>query len=174
MKKSIVILIVWILVFGMTGCSIFGGEPTTEATVYAPDLTFQTMDGGTVKLSELMGKPVFLNFWASWCSPIKAEMPLFQEKYEELGDKVEFVVVCLVDGLTETVETGKAYIQEKGYTFPVYFDTTNQANEIYGVNAIPTSFFIAPDGAVLAYCTGALTEENFDEGIRRVTTAADA
>ena len=77
-------------------------------------------------------------------------------------------MVALIDGTTETVDSAKAYIDQQGYTFPVCFDVKNQANEIYGVNAIPTSFFIVPDGAVLGHATGAITEEGFNEGIRRI------
>lgn len=172
MKRLLAILIVLILLPMFCGCGLLNMTQPTEQTVYAPDLTFQTADGKTVKLSEHFGKPIVLNFWASWNSANKSELPLFQEKYEELGEEVVFMVVCVADGTTETVESGQAYIDKMGYTFPVYFDTKDQASSVYGVNVIPTSFFIAPDRAVLGYATGALTEESFTEGIQRILPSA--
>ena len=171
MKKFLILSLAVFMLLTCFGCGKVGDEPT-DPVVYAPDLSFTDMNGQTVKLSDFKGKPIVLNFWASWCGPCKSEMPLFQEKYEELGDKVQFLVVALVDGTTETVDTAKAYIAKQGYTFPVYFDEKNQANEIYGVNAIPTSFFIATDGAVLGHGTGALTKQGFEEGIRRILPSA--
>lgn len=171
MKKIVSLVLVLLLVCACTGCFMANGSTTDESVVYAPELTFLDSEGNTVKLTDYFGKPIVLNFWASWCTPCKSEMPVFQEKYEELCDRVTFLVVCVVDGMTETVESGQAYIDKMGYTFPVYFDTTNQAGSVYGVNAIPTSFFIAPDGAVLGYATGALSEEVFMEGIRRILPA---
>lgn len=171
MKKIVSLVLVLVLALSCAGCFMADGSPTDESVVYAPELTFLDMEGNTVKLTDYFGKPMVLNFWASWCSPCKSEMPLFQEKYEEYGDEVNFLIVALVDGTTETVESAKAYIEQKKYTFPVYFDTKNQASEIYGVNAIPTTFFIAPDGAVLGYATGAVTEKIFEDGMNRIMPA---
>jgi peroxiredoxin len=79
-----------------------------------------------------------------------------------------FLAVALIDGSEETVESAKAYMEKSGYTFPIYFDMSNQVNEVYGVNSIPATFFIAPDGVIVGYASGTLTEDGFDDGINRI------
>ena len=89
---------------------------TQEASNLAPDFTVYDLEGNAHKLSDFRGKPVLLNFWASWCGPCQMEMPDFQKYYESHGDKVNFVIVNLTDGQQETVESASAFIAEKGYT----------------------------------------------------------
>lgn len=170
MKRAFSILIIISLLL-LSGCGILDGVVPTEGTVYAPDMTVLTADGDTVKLSSFSGRPIILNFWASWHDLCKSQLQMLQEKYDELGDDVVFLAVCIADGKRETVETGKAFMKEGGYTFSAYFDTSNLATEVYGVTAIPTTFFIAPDNMVLGYAAGLLTEEGLDEGIRRITSS---
>ncbi|MBO5166568.1 MAG: TlpA family protein disulfide reductase [Lachnospiraceae bacterium] len=131
----------------------------------APDFTVYTATGDEVHLSDFVGKPVILNFWASWCGPCKSEMPLFQEMYDTYGEEIAFVVVNLTDGYSETVETAQAYIDEAGYTFPVYFDTDQDAAYTYYVMSIPTTYFIDAEGNMIAYGQGALSEESFKQGL---------
>lgn len=131
----------------------------------APDFTVYTIAGDEVHLSDFVGKPVILNFWASWCGPCKSEMPLFQEMYDTYGEEIAFVVVNLTDGYSETVETAQAYIDEAGYTFPVYFDTDQDAAYTYYVMSIPTTYFIDAEGNMIAYGQGALSEESFKQGL---------
>ena len=170
MKRAVAVLVA-IMLLMLSGCGLVGGVIPTEGTVYAPDMTVLTADGDEVKLSSFRGQPIILNFWSSWHGPCKSQLQMFQEKYDELDDDVVLLAVCLVDGKTETLETGKVYMKENGYTFPAYFDTSNLATEVYGATAIPTTFFIAADGAVLGYAAGLLTEEEFDEGIQRITSS---
>lgn len=134
----------------------------------APDFTAYDADGNAIKLSDMEGKPVVLNFWASWCPPCKGEMPHFDEVHAELGDEVQFMMVDLVDGGRETVETGATYIKEQGYGFPVYFDTDGEGNYIYGVRSIPTTIFIDKDGNVVASAQGAIDEATLRKGISMV------
>ena len=141
---------------------------SSSEAVMAPDFTVFDGEGNPVSFSDFSGKPVVINFWATWCGYCVKEMPSFENAFEEFGDEVVFMMINVTDGYQETKEDAAKFVEEKGYTFPVYFDVKNQANEIYGVNAIPTSFFIAPDGAVLGHATGAITEEGFNEGIRRI------
>ena len=100
-------------------------EESTENPNLAPDFTVFDIDGNAVKLSDFQGKPVILNFWASWCGPCKAEMPDFEKKYKELGDKVQFLMVNITSG--DDFETAKDYIAQQGYQFPVFYDTTGEA-----------------------------------------------
>lgn len=124
----------------------------------AKDFTVIDVDGKEVSLSDFKGKPVVVNFWASWCPPCKVEMPYFNEVYKELGDEVQFMMVDLVDGSRETVDTAKAFIKENGYEFPVFFDTDQNAAIAYGIYSIPTSIFIDAEGKVVRSITGTMTK----------------
>lgn len=131
----------------------------------APDFTVYDLEGNAHKLFDFRGKPVLLNFWASWCGPCQMEMPDFQKFYESHGDKVNFVIVNLTDGQQETVETASAFITEKGYTFPVYYDTDIDAAAKYGVNAVPVSYFIDAEGHFVAWAQGALSADMLQQGM---------
>ena len=131
----------------------------------APDFTVYDLEGNAHKLSDFRGKPVLLNFWASWCGPCQMEMPDFQKYYESHGDKVNFVIVNLTDGQQETVESASAFIAEKGYTFPVYYDTDIDAAVKYGVSAVPVSYFIDAEGYFVAWAQGALSADMLQQGM---------
>ena len=141
---------------------------TEEKGSEAPDFTVYDLEGNAYKLSDFRGKPVLLNFWASWCGPCQMEMPDFQKFYETHGDKVNFVIVNLTDGQQETVESASAFIAEKGYTFPVYYDTDIDAAMKYGVSAVPVSYFIDAEGYFVAWAQGALSADMLQQGMDMV------
>ena len=134
----------------------------------APDFTVYDIDGDAVSLSDFIGKPVIINFWASWCGPCKMEMPEFEEKYEELGGDIQFLMVNLTDGNRETIDTASAFIEESGYTFPLYFDTDQDAAYTYGVYSIPSTYFIGADGSAVAMAQGAIDGSILDQGISMI------
>ena len=136
--------------------------------VKAPDFTVADMDGNSVKLSDMFGKPIVLNFWASWCGPCRNEMPEFNEAYEELKDEIIFMMVDLVDGRRETVEIGKKFIEEQGYTFPVYFDTNQDAANTYGIMYLPTTLFIDKDGYIVTGAQGSIDGASLKKGIEMI------
>ena len=140
------------------------GETEARANT-APDFTVYDLEGNAHKLSDFRGKPVLLNFWASWCGPCQMEMPDFQKFYESHGDKVHFVIVNLTDGQQETVESASKFIAEKGYTFPVYYDTDIDAAMKYGVSAVPVSYFIDAEGNFVAWAQGALNADMLQQGM---------
>ena len=131
----------------------------------APDFTVYDQQGNPVKLSDMIGKPVVLNFWASWCGPCRSEMPDFDEVWRELGDEVVFMIVNLTDGTYETVASAQSFIDSMGYSFPVYFDITEEAAYEYQIVSIPTTFFISARGNLIAYAEGALDGETLKYGI---------
>ena len=131
----------------------------------APEFTVYDLEGNAHKLSDFRGKPVLLNFWASWCGPCQSEMPDFQDFYEKYGEEVHFVIVNLTDGQQETVESASAFIAEKGYTFPVYYDTDIDAAMKYGVSAVPVSYFIDAEGYFVAWAQGALSADMLQQGM---------
>lgn len=140
-------------------------DATDRQKELAPDFEMVDRDGNRIKLSDMRGKPVVLNFWASWCGPCKSEMPDFEEAYKEYGDDITFMIVNLTDGKNETVDTAQAFIDSQGYTFPVYFDTDSNGAAAYGVSSIPVTYFIDAQGYLVAYGRGALNSETLKSGI---------
>ncbi len=137
----------------------------TQAAEPAPDFTVYDGEGNAHKLSDFRGKPVILNFWASWCGPCKSEMPDFEEKYQAYGEQIHFLMVNLTDGSQETVASASSFVEGQGYTFPVYFDTGMEAAMAYGVYAVPVTYFIDAEGNLVTYAQGALSAENLQKGL---------
>lgn len=93
------------------------------------------------------------------------EMPDFHEKYLEIGEDVQFLMINMTDGSRETVEIASEFIEEKGYTFPVFYDTKSDAAMTYGAYSLPTTFFIDADGYVIAQASGAIDGTTLQRGI---------
>jgi thiol-disulfide isomerase/thioredoxin len=137
----------------------------TETLPLAPDFVIYDEEGKEVRLSDFFGKPIVLNFWASWCGPCKMEMPDFNEKYLEMGEEIHFLMINMTDGYRETVDIASTFIQSQGYTFPVYYDTAGNASMTYGVYSLPTTFFIDAEGHAIAQAVGAIDAETLQRGI---------
>ena len=143
-------------------------EETSPEANPAPDFTAYDAQGNQVRLSDYFGKPIVLNFWASWCGPCKMEMPDFHEKYLELGEDVQFLMVNVTTG-RETQESAEGFIAEQGYTFPVLFDLDSSAAAAYGAYSLPTTIFIDAEGNGIARATGAIDAETLQKGIDMIT-----
>ena len=130
----------------------------------APDFTVYNADGSTATLREKQGKPVFINFWATWCPPCRSELADINKAYETYGDKIEFMMVDLTDGYNgEDQPAVEAFVAENGYSFPVYFDLDAGAAVAYGVRSIPTTVLVGSDGTLLHTQMGAMSESQIEQ-----------
>lgn len=165
-KRILIFIISALLIFSLVSCTQKNtveekDAQTTESEESAlPDFTVYTADGKAVTLYEKLSKPVVVNFWATWCPPCQSEMPAFDELYKEYGKDIEFMMIDLTDGERDTVTSVKAFLEEKGYSFPVYYDTDMDAAAAYGVSSIPMTVFIDENGNLLNYKVGAISEED--------------
>lgn len=136
---------------------------TVPDTVAAPDFTLVDQYGNTHTLSDYKGKTVFLNFWATWCPPCRAEMPEIQELYEEYGENDSDVVILGIAspnvGREGSAEEISAFLEKNGYTYPTVMDDGGLMAYIYGVSAYPTTFMIDTKGNVFGYVPGQLTKD---------------
>ena len=121
----------------------------------APDFTLVDLEGNQVSLSDFRGKTVFVNFWATWCPPCRAEMPEIEAIYQEYKDKE--VVVIGID-IMEPEDVVRQYVEQGGYSWTFVLDTSGEVTANYEVAAIPTSFFIDREGIIQAVNIGAMTK----------------
>jgi len=134
-----------------------GKSPTapvegTQVGNQAPDFQLQNVDGQTVSLSNLRGKPVLINFWATWCSPCRSEMPYIQEIYEEWSNK-GLEVLAINKG--ESSSKAEEFMQSYNLSFTMLLDTKQATAQKYNIIAIPTTFFIDKDGIIREKIIGA-------------------
>ena len=145
--------------------SVAKAESETESDVYmAPDFTLTDQYGEEHTLSDYRGKVVFLNFWATWCPPCRAEMPDIQKLYEEFEEEEREDIAILSIAFPgqsgeQDVDGVKAFLEENGYTYPVLMDEKAETMYAYYINAFPTTFMIAKDGSLFGYVPGAMPEE---------------
>ena len=150
-------------------------QETESGLTPAIDFILTDQYGNTHKLSDYKGKTVFLNFWATWCSPCRAEMPDIQKLYESAETEGEDALVVLGVaapnlGNEKSEEEIKAFLEENGYTYPVLMDTTGEAFMSYGVNAFPTTFMITREGEVFGYASGQLNEATMKSIVEQTLT----
>lgn len=138
----------------------------------ASDFTLEDNEGNSVSLSDHLGKPVVINFWATWCPHCVKELPYFQEAYEKYSDHIDFMMIDLTDGQRETKELAREYIEEYEYTFPLYFDTEFSAVTAYAVSAIPVTICITQDGYIYSTHMGAIDKLTLNQWVK--TLAEDA
>ena len=131
--------------------------------INVPDFTVYDLEGNAVSLYDCLGKPVVLNFWATWCGPCRSEMPAFEKMYQQYKDEVTFLMVNVTDGSRDTIESVTAFYEDSGYSFPIFFDTTLEASINYGAYSIPLTFFIDKEGNLLYNQTGAISEQVLEQ-----------
>ena len=135
-------------------------EESAAETVPAPDFTLLDQYGNSHTLSDYKGKTVFLNFWATWCPPCRAEMPEIQEEYGENNSDVIILGIASPEvGQEGSAEDIAAFLSENNYTYPVVMDTDGIMSYYYGISAYPTTFMIDKDGNVYGYVPGQITKD---------------
>ena len=152
-KVMLVITLVSVLTSGlvMAGCSPSSAQGV-EVGNQAPDFQLQSLDGQTVSLGDLQGKPVLINFWATWCSPCRGEMPYIQEIYEGWSDRG---LVVLAINIGESSSKAEEFMQSYNLSLTVLLDTKQDVAQKYNIQYIPTTFFIDKDGIIQDKLIGA-------------------
>lgn len=123
------------------------GIPAPQVGFRAPEFTLTTLDGSTVALADLNGQAVLVNIWASWCLPCRAEMPAMQAMYEEYASQ-GFTILAVNATSQDSQSQAADFVAEHNLTFPILLDIDGQVSEQYQVSALPSSFFILPDGTI--------------------------
>lgn len=148
-----------------------GRSPAPEVGRAGPDFLLERPDGGTLRLSDLQGQPIVLNFWASWCAPCRAEMPELVRAYAEHRDAgLEIVAV----NLQETNDKVLSFAEEFGIEFPIAIDRDGELKDIWRLGGpfggIPSSYFLDEAGVVQDIVYGPLTDEMLAERIELLLT----
>ena len=142
-----------------------GEEEGLEQYSPAPDFTLETLAGETVTLSELKGKKVILNFWATWCPPCKAEMPHMESFYSKLTDEdpVELIAVNVTESEKLGISEVESFVDSYELSFPIPLDQTAEVTQKYGVFSMPTTFMIDTQGRIAQKVIGPLDEKTLNE-----------
>jgi len=145
---------IWIAVSQVPASATTGGAiPSPREGFLAPDFTLETLQGETVTLSDLRGKAVVVNLWASWCPPCRAEMPALQAAYEaDRGRGLEILAVDMT--YQDTEQDALRFIEEFGLTFTIPMDRDGTVARQYLLRALPSTFFVGPDGVITKVVIG--------------------
>ena len=130
-----------------------------------PDFTLQTLGGENFTLSSVRGKPVWVNFWATWCPPCRAEMPEMQQRYNRYRE--QGLVIVGVD-MAEGVDTVKQYVESNGFNWTFVLDLDNRVASNYFVSGIPTHLFIGRDGVIKAIQVGGIPGNLMDRYLEQI------
>ena len=140
------------------GFAILATAPTVSAKS-APDEALVGLNTGDATIYGLAGeKPLFLNFWATWCPPCVGEMPAIEAMYQKYGDRIHFAAVSV----DESAADAKAMLAERGMTVPAYTGDLNKLSMDYSLDAIPRSVLVGTDGSILAEHLGAMSEAELE------------
>ena len=154
-----------------------GKEPEEENSVVpAPDFTLTDQFGKEHRLSDYKGKLVLLNFWTTWCTYCREEMPSLEKIYQEYGKNTEDVVILGVanpktaaspNNQDATEAEVSAFIAKGGYTYPTLMDRTGEIFNMFGIRSFPTTFLINQDGNVFAYIPGMVSHSMLESIVQQ-------
>jgi cytochrome c biogenesis protein CcmG, thiol:disulfide interchange protein DsbE len=168
------VAVVVVVLVGAVGAAVLltGGGGKTAARSARPlaspfELPNLDESKGTVSLASFRGKPVLLNFWATWCTPCVEEMPMLEAAHRRTGSKVAFLGVDRQDFRPEA----KSFVSRSHVTYTSAYDRDGSLDERYRLRGMPTSVFIDADGRVVDQVTGPLTKAQLDDGLKALTAA---
>ena len=163
----------WILISRATASPSAAGDSAPRQGFPAPEFALNTLEGQRVNLSDYRGKVVLINFWATWCPPCKAEMPVIQSAYKTYRD--QGLEVLAIDSTTDQDEATAArqFASVNGLAFPVLADVHGEASQLYQVQALPTSFFVDRQGKIAWVVVGGpMAEALIRSHVETLLTAA--
>ncbi|MDA1188499.1 MAG: TlpA disulfide reductase family protein [Chloroflexi bacterium] len=157
-----------VLGFGLTNNDpVTGNSGATRVEKPASDFSFETFDGGTFRLSDHLGKPVVVNFWASWCPPCRDEAQVLEQAWRTYGSQdVVFVGVDIQEDATTGESDARAFLAQYGVTYPNGMDDNGSITIDYGVIGLPVTFFIDKNGVVARRWVGAITAAQLDLSVQ--------
>ncbi|TLN08520.1 TlpA family protein disulfide reductase [bacterium] len=155
-------LLLWLAVMVMGGLNLRQTAASGEEQAPELDFTVKKLDGSPVALSSLRGQVVLVNFWATWCTPCKEEMPLLQAYYDAHKED-GFVLVGI--NVSDDVEDAQAFISQYGYTFPVWSDAAGNVLIDLNMNGLPASLVVDAQGRLVKRWIGPLAQEDLDQVI---------
>lgn len=174
--KTAVLLLGGLVFGGLLGAVIFFGgnqslslareRQVPQRGQKFPEFTLEGLDGNKYSMSDFAGKPVIVNFWATWCDPCKAEMPLFESIYRQQSN-----VVVLGVNYNEPVNVIRRFIEERGLTFPILLDEEGKIAEKFQVFGFPTTYFIDRDGILRETYVGQLDEVMLSTYLEKIGAA---
>jgi peroxiredoxin len=139
-------------------------ESEAAANRPAPDFTLTDLNGNRVSLSQFLGQPVVINFWATWCPPCRVEIPHLIEAYEREQGQVVFLAISL----DEPESVVRSFVEEQGMPFIILLDDGGKVASTYRVNSIPVTFFISRDGEITARYVGQMSPSKIEDGLSRI------
>ena len=183
MRKDWLILVGGLLagaglgIFLFFGLGIWNGQAQTRQLTFgkaitssgfvglaAPDFELTDLSGNAVRLSELKGHPVLLNFWATWCGPCEVEMPAIQDRYEHNQSDLSVLAI----NFDEPEQDVRQYAGRLGLTFDILLDPGAKVQDLYRVRGYPTSFLVDAEGVIRVHHVGSMSEEQLDQYLQQV------
>ncbi|HZQ06858.1 MAG TPA: TlpA disulfide reductase family protein [Anaerolineae bacterium] len=134
----------------------------------APEIELKDLKEETVRLSDFRGRPVLVNFWATWYGPCRIEMPIVEQKYRKYKETEKFVILAINIQDDAGVDAVRSFLGELSLTFPVLLDKDGIAETAYHVLGLPTSFFIDRRGIIRATRVGNMSEQYIDEQLQKI------
>lgn len=132
----------------------------------APQTSLTGLDGKTYSFDDLNGKPVVINFWASWCGPCRIEAPDLVRLYEKYSEQIEIYAVNVTVG--DSIDGAKAFAEEYGFDFPVLLDPEGTVSELYQIRPIPTTFFVNGKGIIVDQVIGVVDSRDLESKFKRL------
>jgi thiol-disulfide isomerase/thioredoxin len=134
------------------------------AGLLAANFDLETTSGKSIQLSDIQGKPVLVNFWATWCGPCQVEMPVIQEYYEKYNPNIEVLAINYDESIGEV----EPYVNKLGLTFPVLLDPGGKIADLYQVRGFPTTYFIDREGFVRGVFVGILSKKVIENNLKKI------